>query len=337
MDMQFAVISGKTVHSIVHSDVPGCVRRVEEAYLTHDEGNSVNPDSYFLRFPEQPQNRIIALPAHLGGGVGVSGIKWIASYPDNIHQGFPRASAVLILNDEHNGYPFACLEASIISAARTAGSAALAAEWLNGRRKSVETLGIVGNGLIARYIYSFLLALGWEIDQVLLHDKAEEESARFAHEVCQPDRHRRVAAEADCDALLRQSDLIVLATVAGTPYIEDASLFAHNPIVLNISLRDLAPGLLLNSYNIVDDVEHVMKASTSPHLAEQASGGRDFVTGTLAQLIRGVCAVDRSKPIIFSPFGLGVLDLAIGKWVYDLARARGEHLPVDDFFYEMKR
>ena len=80
-----------------------------------------------------------------------------------------------------------------------------------------------------------------------------------------------------------------------------------------------------------------MKAGTSPHLAEQASGGRDFVTGTLAQLIRGVCAVDRSKPIIFSPFGLGVLDLAIGKWVYDVARARGEHLPVDDFFYEMKR
>ena len=45
--------------------------------------------------------------------------------------------------------------------------------------------------------------------------------------------------------MLRSSDLIVLTTVAGTPYIQDASLLAHNPIVLNISLRDLAPQLLL--------------------------------------------------------------------------------------------
>jgi len=41
------------------------------------------------------------------------------------------------------------------------------------------------------------------------------------------------------------------------------------------------------------------------------------VTGTLADVMTGRRSVNRSRPIIFSPFGMGVLDLAVGKWVYD--------------------
>jgi len=114
-------------------------------------------------------------------------------------------------------------------------------------------------------------------------------------------------------------------------------LFEHNPLVLHISLRDLAPEILLQSQNVVDDVEHVMKANTSPHLAEQKSGNRSFVTGTLADVILGRRSVDRSRTTIFSPFGMGILDLAVGKWVYDQAVARGQDLRLSDFFYETVR
>ncbi|PTL79250.1 2,3-diaminopropionate biosynthesis protein SbnB [Vitiosangium sp. GDMCC 1.1324] len=337
MRFDFSIITGKVTHDIIHGDVAGCIQQVESAYLTHGEGNSVNPDSYFLRFPEKPDARIIALPAYLGGDVDVSGIKWIASYPANVKRGFPRASAVLLLNSYETGYPFACLESSIISAARTAGSAVLAAQWMNGGARRARCLGIVGNGLISRYLYTFLLAAGWEVDEVLLFDTTPGESERFSQQVCRPERHQRVSVAPDLDSLLKRSDVIMLATTAATPYIHDPALLAHNPLVLNISLRDLAPELLLKSYNLVDDVEHVMKANTSPHLAEKLTGGRAFVTGTLAQLIRGQCKVDRSRPIIFSPFGLGVLDLAVGKWVYDRAVASGKAIAVDDFFFELAR
>ena len=141
----------------------------------------------------------------------------------------------------------------------------------------------------------------------------------------------------DVSQLVRTSDLIVFTTVASAPHITDPALFEHNPLVLHVSLRDLAPEILLASHNVVDDVEHVMKANTSPHLAEQRTGNRDFVTGTLADIMLERRAVDRSRPIIFSPFGMGILDLAVGKWVYDQAVAAGQDLRLSDFFYETMR
>lgn len=337
MEFKLSIINGKTVSDIIRAHRDECIDIVRDAYLAHAEGRSVNPDSYFLRFPEKPDCRIIALPAYLGSGFDVAGLKWIASFPGNVQRGFPRASAVLVLNSYDTGYPFAILESSIISASRTAASAVLAAYWLNGQSRRAHSLGIVGNGFIARYVYEFLIDTGWEIEEVRLHDRSPLESEKFMKTACHPERHHRVMVVPDVESLVRACDLIVFTTVASAPHITDATLFEHNPLVLHISLRDLAPEILLGSQNVVDDVEHVMKANTSPHLAEQKTGNRDFVTGTLAEIMQGRCSVDRRRPIIFSPFGMGILDLAVGKWVYDQAVAAGQDLSLSDFFYEVVR
>jgi ornithine cyclodeaminase len=337
MEFKLSIINGKTVSDIIRAQRGECIDTVRDAYLAHAEGRSVNPDSYFLRFPDKPDCRIIALPAYLGSGFDVAGLKWIASFPGNVQRGFPRASAVLVLNSYDTGYPFAILESSIISAARTAASAILAAYWLNGRSRRAHALGIVGTGFIARYVYEFLINTGWEIDEVRLYDRSPLESEKFMHSACSPERHRRVVVAPDMENLISACDLIVFTTVASAPHITDATLFEHNPLVLHLSLRDLAPEILLRSQNVVDDVEHVMKANTSPHLAEQQTGNRSFVTGTLAEIMGGHRTVDRSRPIIFSPFGMGILDLAVGKWVYDQAVASGRDLCLSDFFYEVTR
>ena len=104
-----------------------------------------------------------------------------------------------------------------------------------------------------------------------------------------------------------------------------------------MSLRDLAPEILLASTNIVDDVEHCMKANTSPHLAEQLTGNRDFLNGTLDDVMAGRTSVAADRPVVFSPFGLGVLDLAVGKYVYDEVTRSGELAVVDGFFHDLRR
>lgn len=336
----FAVVSGEQVKQALTGREQEITNLVQETYLLHGAGDSVNPPSYFLRFPDRPNSRIIALPASIGGRFGVDGLKWISSFPDNVAAGFPRASAVLLLNDHETGYPFACLESSIISATRTAASAALAADWLTRTRDRPTRVGFFGTGLIARYIHTYLAGTGWDFDQVGIYDLSAQHAEGFAQYVegCSPEGAGPTVRVVDSpEALIREHDLIVFATIAGTPHVHDPAWFGHHPTVLHVSLRDLDPAILLEAINVVDDVDHCLKADTSPHLVEQQTGNRDFLTGTLDDVITGRVDIPAEETVIFSPFGLGVLDLAVGYYAHQHLAATGQLHTIDGFFHELKR
>ena len=333
----FSVITGTQVHRVLDGDERAVTAVVEQAYRTHGAGDTVNPPSYFLRFPDRPSARIIALPASLGDESGVDGLKWIGSFPENVEDGIPRASAVLILNDRRTGYPFAVMEASVVSAARTAASAALAAGWLTRDRGRPPRIGFFGTGLIARYIHTYLAANGWDFAEIGLHDVSAASVDGFSGYLARVGTDTGIVRHDNAEALIKSSDLVVFATVAGTPHVTDLSWFAHNPVVLHISLRDLAPEIVLASTNIVDDVEHCLKAGTSVHLAEQQAGHRDFVHGTLFDVMTGAVDLPGDRPLLFSPFGLGVLDLAVGRHVHDRLAAEGALTPIPGFFADVTR
>jgi ornithine cyclodeaminase len=331
----FSVVPGTDVGRVLAEHRPDVVKVVRDAYLTHHRGDSVNPRSYFLRFPDNPSARIIALPASLGGDFGAVGIKWIGSFPGNIDHNIPRASAVLILNDPMTGFPFACLEASGISAARTAGSAVLAAEALLGARKATR-VAFVGAGVIARTVLDYLGATGWQVGDVAVADLDPRYGQQLAAHAAGVLGSPAGCAGSPRDAVTG-ADLIVLATTAGEPHLTDPGLFTPGQVVLNLSLRDLSPQILLAAHNVLDDVDHCLTAATSPHLAEQLSGARDFIDGTLAGFLLGEFALGRDRPVIFSPFGLGVLDLAVGSFVVDQLTAAGRLTSVEGFFAETER
>ncbi|MCG8914443.1 2,3-diaminopropionate biosynthesis protein SbnB [Actinokineospora sp. PR83] len=331
----FSAISGAAVSRALAGRRRQVVDIVEAAYLAHDRAETVNPPSYFLRFPDAPHNRIIALPASIGGATGVAGLKWISSFPGNVAEGVPRASAVLVLNDLETGYPFACLESSIISAARTAASAALAARTIGAARPRPTRLGIFGAGLIARYVSDYLSAVGFRFDEIGVHDLSPEHADSLAtHLRTTADR---VVVDPTPESLIRSSDLVLFATTAATPHVSDPDWFAHHPLVLHVSLRDLSPEVILSATNVVDDIDHCLKADTSVHLVEQRTGSRDHVHATLAQALTGRFTAPADATVVFSPFGLGVLDLAVATFVHRQATETGTATPIPDFFHERHR
>jgi 2,3-diaminopropionate biosynthesis protein SbnB len=329
------ILKGPDVQALLAGREIEIIQAARSAYETHARGESSLPHSTFLRFPDNQRDRIIALPAYLGGPFGIAGVKWVASFPGNLERELERASALVVLNSPDTGRPEAILEGSIISAKRTAGSAALAAQWLH-NGKEPNPAGLIGCGLINFEISRFLMAATPEIDHFVVHDldlaRAEQFTARLRQAFGKVD----VEIAKDVKTILRRCPLISLATTAITPHIGDLREASPDGTILHVSLRDLSPQIILSCDNVVDDIDHVCRARTSVHLAEQLTGGRDFIRCSLADILMGKAAArrDAESIAVFSPFGLGVLDLAVSRLVLNLALEQGRGTVIGSFLPE---
>jgi 2,3-diaminopropionate biosynthesis protein SbnB len=310
-----------------HAEVLTAVRH---AYMEHARGTTAVPQSVFLRFPDSARDRIIALPAYLGGGEPVAGVKWIASFPGNVAAGTERASAVIVLNSPSTGRPLCVLEGSVISARRTAASAALASATLPGAEPAAG-VSLIGCGVINAEILRFLTVVHPELREVTVFDLDAGRAAAFARR-CAAELNLKASVAADPDAALAAHSLVGLATTAGVPYL-DLRACRPGSLVLHVSLRDVTIGGVLAAVNIVDDHDHVFRAATSLHLAEQQVGHRDFVQAAIGELLLDGerHARDPRRVTLFSPFGLGVLDLAVADIVLRAARRRGLGVDLPDF------
>ncbi|MCO8273914.1 2,3-diaminopropionate biosynthesis protein SbnB [Actinoplanes sp. TRM 88003] len=307
---------------------------VGRAYRLHDEGRSALPHSSFLRFPDQPRDRIIALPAFLGGDTKLAGLKWIASFPGNLERGIPRASAALLLNSCDTGVPEALLEASLISARRTAAGAALGALAL-GVEAAPRGVSLLGCGVINFETLRFLRTAAPSLAEVALFDLDAERAKTFAERAEATFAGLTVTVVDSAAEALAAHRLVALATTAATPYLDLADC-RPGTTVLHTSLRDIEPEALLGAQNVVDDVDHVARERTSVHLAEQLAGHRDFIDATIGAVLRDPAALTRDpeRVLVYSPFGLGVLDIALADHVRTLALAAGRGVRVDDFLTE---
>ncbi|MEH1016389.1 2,3-diaminopropionate biosynthesis protein SbnB [Micromonospora sp. CPCC 206060] len=320
-------------HAVVRDVLDGADARVvdlvRQAYLWHEKGRTSLPHSVFLRFPDAPRNRIIGLPAYLGSEPPSAGMKWISSFPANIDRGLDRASAAIVLNSLDTGAPTALIEGSVISARRTAASAALAADLLTAARRP-DGVALIGCGLINREVLRFLTVTLGPLPALTLHDTDPRRAAAFAADAATLLPNATVTVVDRAERALAAHRLTSIATTASEPHL-DLAACPSDAVVLHLSLRDLHPAALLAARNVVDDPDHVCRERTSLHLAEQSTGGRDFIHTTIGRLAGGAAPPPGDGPVVVSPFGLGVLDIALAEHVRTVAASRGLGVRIDDF------
>jgi ornithine cyclodeaminase len=330
-DGEVLVIGAAEVEAALKGREDDVLNAVQKAYETHSRGASSLPHSSFLSFPDNDRDRIICLPAFLGEDYQLAGVKWIASVPDNVQRGLERASAVIVLNERATGRPIAVIEGSIISKQRTAASAALASRVL--AREMPECIGLVGCGPINAAIAEFLQVEWPGVRNLLAYDLDVGRAAEFASHLMDRREACEVQVASSLDEVLARCPLVSFATTTITPHVESLENCPVDAVILHISLRDLGPDVVLAACNVVDDLDHVNRANTSIHLAARQVGHTEFVHGTLGELLLGRAQLPEKddRPMVFSPFGLGVLDLAVADLVHQSLLSSGGGMRVPSF------
>lgn len=325
------IITGNEVNNLLQNKEDEIIDLIKKAYILHGKKQSEVPHSIFLKFEKQPKDRIIGLPSYLSGDENIAGVKWISSFPDNIKNGIDRASAVLVLNSMINGRPVAMLESSIISAKRTAASAALAAKYLSNESNN-KILSIIGCGFIGYEILRFILSQIQTISKIYIFDLSIDRAKDFKNKA-QDEFGKEIIIVDSIHQIFKMQTIIALTTTASKPYINNDIEIHNNCLILNISLRDISADIISKSTNIVDDFDHVNRAETSIHLATKLLK-KELHYETISNVIDKKVEFrnNQNKLIIFSPFGLGILDIILADFCLTEANKNNFGTTIESFF-----
>jgi ornithine cyclodeaminase len=296
------------------------VGAIEDAVRALAQEDYAQPVKPYLRYRDRT-NRIIAMPAFLGGAVDRAGIKWIASFPRNIDRGTPRAHSVTILNDAATGAPLAVLNGALFSVIRTASvSGLMTRSWLARRPASPLKVGVTGWGPIARDHVAMMRGLfGDRVREFRVFDvrPVDPDSIREAG----PD----VRSVGSWREAYEDADVFITCTASDHAYVDLPP--KPGSLQLNVSLRDYKPCFLdwVRESIVVDDWQEVCRERTDVEMMHLERGLRKEDTHDLVDVVcRDFLArLPLDVPVMFNPMGMAIFDVATAAHFVARAEALG--------------
>lgn len=301
-----------------------CIDVVATVLETVARGEAVLPLRQQVILPDG-SGRLVAMPAFTAAPPAL-GLKVITVFPGNegsdldSHQG-----AVLLFEPEH-GRLLAIMDASSITAIRTAAASAVATRLL--ARADASELAILGSGVQARTHVEAMLCVR-PIRRVRVWSRTPEHAAAFAREVAE--RHGvPVEAVADERAAVAGADVICTVTSAREPILRGEWLpaGAHVNAVGSSTRthRELDAEAVRRARLYVDRRESTL-AESGDFLLARAEGAVDdgHIVGEIGDVLGGRLEGRRSdeEVTLFKALGIAVEDLAAAHHVYEQAMAHG--------------
>lgn len=304
------------------------VAAIESAYLAHASRCVVMPKSEYLRYPDRPSyDRIIPLLGYLGGPFAVSGLKQICSSTSNSARNFSRASGLIIMNEPESNRPFALLEASLISAARTAAVTALALREF--AHPALTRVALIGCGQLGRtHLQMISDYFG---------------TRRFGLRLCDMNRGvldsalelaRELGLEAEGTlaprAAIEAADIVITATTEETPYVEHSWL-QPKAFYCAVSLLDAKLDVFRHAQHIiVDDLNQCLHEGRPLDILQRNG---ELPVSKIHEIGAWLAASPRPAlsggRIVFNPMGTVITDLAVAKTILDRALSSGEVVFLD--------
>jgi ornithine cyclodeaminase len=294
-----------------------CIAVMEQAFADLQRGCLHHPVRNFWA-PPGVNGGTMWMAAYRSSPKPMFGTKLLFVLNDNPSRGLDSHQGQVILADGETGELRGLLDASAVTAIRTAAVSALATRLL--ARDEASVLAIVGTGVQARkHVESIPLVR--RIGRVLVAGRTGEQALRFVEEMRRTASVELSAADS-AEAAVRAADIVVTATDSSTPVIEREWLRPGTHVNAIGASRPTAweidPQIYADAVAFCDRRES-LQAEAGDYLQALANGFIPNVrtVGELGELV-AQARKGRTSPdqiTLFRSLGLAVEDLAAAEFI----------------------
>jgi ornithine cyclodeaminase/alanine dehydrogenase-like protein (mu-crystallin family) len=300
-------------------DMEGCIGAMEGALAALARGEVEVPLRFVLS-PDGTPSLLGLMPAHRGGDAPLYSLKTVAVFPENPTRGLDAHQGTVTLFDGETGEVRVLMNASAITAIRTAAVSAVATKLL--ARADAKVLAILGAGVQARSHLEAMRAVR-DFGTVRIASRTAEHAEALAAEA-------GAEAVGSAEEAVRDADVVVTATSATEPVLKREWLKegAHVNAVGGRppQMTELDTATVAESSFFVDRRESAEAEAGDYRAALEAGAiGPDHIRAELGEVLIGAHP-GRTSPdelTVFRSLGLAVEDLAAAEYVVERARASG--------------
>ena len=315
--MSLLVISEHDVEQLL--DMESCIEAVGEVLTSLARGELFLPLRFVARPPDAP-GLFGLMPAYRGGAAPAWSLKEIVVAPGNPARGLDAHQGGVLLHDGETGELVAVLNASPITAIRTAAASAVATRAL--ARPGSKRVAILGAGVQARAHVDAMRAV-LDDPEIRVWARTIEAAERLGAEV-------GAIVEPSVDAALFGADVVCTTTSATEPVVRRRWLArgAHvNAVGACLpTVRELDTETVAHSSFFTDRRESALaEAGDYVIAANEGAIGPDHIRAELGEVLAGMHPgrEHEDELTVFESLGIAVEDLAAAELVVRRAREQG--------------